>query len=121
MITTSQKAGLVTFLAFVIGLPLLTIYVAVVGLHFDTGHGSQTGFVSATEVEGLVFKTNRAYIKPTLESTQEDAYCVTDPAVYTQLQRAEIEKRTVTVKHNSLLIPGVMTCKGEAAIINTVL
>lgn len=116
-----MKTGIFTFLLFFVGIPALMVYFSIVGIHWDTGHGSQTGFVSSTEVEGLVFKTNRAYIKPTLESTQEDMYCVTDPAVYTELQLAEVEKRAVTVKHNSFFLPGAVQCKGEAAIINAVI
>lgn len=109
--------GFILFFAVLIGAP---IYIGIWGLHWNSGTGSQTGFVSATEREGFFFKTNRAYIKPTLESTQEDVYCVIDPEVYTALQAAEVEKRPVRVKHFSFVEPGALYCKGEAAIISAV-
>lgn len=90
------------------------------GLPINTGSGSQTGFVSAVEKSGVIFKTNRVYIKPTLESTQEDFYCVVDDAVYLELEKASIEKSRVKVSHYSLMSAGVKNCDNENAIIEKV-
>ena len=112
--------GALFTLVLLIGIPVAFVAAMILGIHWNTGNGSQTGFVSATEQEGLIFKTNRVYIKPTLESTQEDSYCVTDDSVYQALRLAEIEKRPVSVKHHSFFIAGMVNCKQQAAIINAV-
>ncbi len=112
--------ALLFVLATFVGIPVSLIYVGTWGIHWNAGSGSQTGYVSATEVEGTFIKTNRAYIKPTLESTQEDVYCVIDPDVYDQLKLAEIQKRSVHVKHYSFFEAGAVYCNGEDAIISSV-
>lgn len=89
----------------------------IIGLHIDTGSGSQVGFVSATEKEGIIFKTGRAYIKPTLESTQEDIYCVTNADVLKKLEEASVLKSKVKVNYFSWFASGVVNCQGEDAVI----
>jgi hypothetical protein len=90
------------------------------GLHIDTGSGSQVGYVSAVEKSGLIFKTYTAYIKPELESTQEDTYCVMDESVAEALRLAAINKQRVEVRHNSFFATAMSECNAEPAIINTV-
>ena len=95
-------------------------YVTFFGLHMSTGYGLQVGYVSAIERTGLIFKTNRVYIKPTLESTQEDSYCVVDGATYAGFEIASREKIRVEVRHDSWLIAGISNCSGEDAVAHQV-
>lgn len=94
--------------------------VSIVGWHHETGAGSQVGYVSAVEKEGFFFKTGRAYIKPTLESTQEDTYCVIDEDVYLDLKARSVSKERIEVSHVSYAANGVTKCAGENAVITAV-
>lgn len=96
------------------------VFVPIFGLHYNTGKGTQAGYVSAVEKGGIIFKTGTAYIKPTLESTQEDDYCVIDDAVYAQLQEASTNKKRVEVSHFSWFSSGIANCNAEGAIISAV-
>ena len=97
--------------------PTVIVALGVIGVPLNTGFGSQVGYVSATETEGILFKTHRAYIKPTMESTQEDIYCVVDEQAYQDLVSAQSSNAKVEIQHYSLLSAGIKNCKGESAII----
>lgn len=96
------------------------IVLPIIGVHIDTGNGSQVGYVSAVEKDGIFFKTYRAYIKPTLESTQEDVYCVIDEEVYAQLADASVNNSKIKASYFSWLSAGVTNCTGEGAIISSI-
>lgn len=87
------------------------------GWHHITGNGKQTGYVSAVEKNGLFWKTGRAFIKPTLESTQEDVYCVMDNNLYTVLEQKSKTKESVTVVSVDFISKGAKNCDGESSII----
>lgn len=87
------------------------------GLHYQIGNGEQTGYVSAVEKTGLIWKTGTAYIKPTLESTQEDVYCVANDELLEQLKTISNEKTNVTVQYISWFASGAKHCNGESAVI----
>lgn len=96
---------------------LLLWRVPVYGWHRSIGEGKQVGYVSATETVGIFWKTGTAYIKPTLESTQEDIYCVIDKDLLAKLQEVSVSKERVEVKHFDYLIKGAKMCNGESAVI----
>ena len=66
------------------GCGCLLLIVAVIGgigllnaLHFSsTGPGAHTGYVTAVEQEGWLFKNYRVYVKTDNSSSQEDIYCL---------------------------------------------
>ena len=87
------------------------------GINIQTGSGNQTGYISAVEKSGLFWKTGTVYVKPTLESTQEDIYCVTDESVLEKLTEVSNKKINVTVSHISWLSAGAKNCNGESAVI----
>lgn len=104
------------------GLVAVTIWflfwkIPVIGIHIETGQGQQTGFVSAVETSGIFWKTSTVYIKPTLESTQEDVYCVMDKNLVEILKQKSQDKENITVKHITYLYPGAKHCNNEPAII----
>lgn len=90
------------------------------GLHIDTGSGEHTGYITAVERNGLIWKTGTAYIKTDVSSSQEDLYCVIDPEVYAKLEELSRTQSKVTVKYHSWLVAGITNCNGEGAIINSV-
>lgn len=98
---------------------LLCFVLPFTGVNIPTGSGNQVGYISAVEKTGVIWKTGRVYIKPTLESTQEDIYCVIDEDVYYALKEKSLTSEKVNVQHNSVFIAGVSKCAGEGAIINS--
>lgn len=106
---------IVLVLVFIVS-PVIGIF----GLHVETGSGHHTGYVTAVQKNGVFFKTGRAYIKTDLSSSQEDLYCVTDDAVFTELERYAKEKKQVDLSYFSWFSAGVTNCAGEGEIINAV-
>lgn len=98
----------------------LVLVVPFTGAHIHIGAGEHTGYVTAVEKTGIFFKTGTAYIKTDVSSSQEDSYCVTDPAVYAQLQQASESRQKITVQFFSWMISGAAHCNGESAVINAV-
>ena len=87
------------------GLEILLLFIAVVVLVFTANFhipnsGQHTGYVSAVEQSGIIWKTWTVYIKTDPQSSQEDTYCVTNPSVVRQLQSASIERTLVTVHYS---------------------
>lgn len=99
---------------------LLVILFSIFGFHVNTGNGQHVGYVTSTETNGIFFKTHRAYIKTDTQSSQEDSYCVIDPAVFAQLGTFADQKAHVEVKYYSLMSAGISKCGGESAIISAV-
>lgn len=90
------------------------------GIHVITGGGDHTGYITSVERTGLFFKTGTAYLKTSVQSTQEDAYCVTDNSVYNQLQQDTVSGVQVNVHFHSYFVASVKECSGEDAIIDSV-
>jgi hypothetical protein len=85
-----------------------------------TNNGEHTGYVTAVEQEGLIWKTWRAYVKTDPQSSQEDSYCVTDPIVVSALRNVEQSRALVTVDYSSPFLVFKWQCGGEQSIINIV-
>lgn len=123
MASTSEKIvtsfSIAVFVLFIGGV-VFCIYGALFGIDIQTGSGEHTGYVTAIEEIGVIFKTNRAYVKTDTMSSQEDTYCVTDPSVYATLQAAALNKTHVDLYYKSYLFPGIKNCDGENAIITGV-
>lgn len=97
------------------------IYCSYRGIHVETGRGEHVGYVTAVETNGWLFKTQRAYVKTDTQSSQEDAYCVTDSAVVEELKRAAEQHSHVKVSFEAWMVWGWAYCKqAEAALINRV-
>lgn len=83
------------------------------GIAVETSQGEHTGFVTAAQKNGLLFKTGRAYVKTDLSSSQEDLYCVKDDVVLNQLQEAAKSRERVTIKYSGNFVNGLVNCNGE--------
>jgi len=64
-------------------------------------NGSHTGYVTAVEKNGIIWKTGRVYVKTDTQSSQEDKYCVKDQVIYDELVKAQTNKEKVTLKFSS--------------------
>ena len=93
------------------------LYLPIFGWHKETADGEHTGYITSVERTGVFFKTFRAYLKTDPQRSQEDAYCVVDPQVYSQLEQLSEQKVQVTVSYFSWLISGMKNCGGENAVI----
>lgn len=113
---TFLMVGMLWLLSF--GISILPAFI--IGTHIDTGSGEYTGYVTGVEKAGVFFKTGTAYMKTDLTSSNEDAFCVIDDSVYTDLQAFSSSKSSVTIQYSSYLAPGIATCGGEAAFITSV-
>lgn len=80
-------------------------------------NGSHTGYITAVEKSGVIWKTGRAYVKTDTQSSQEDQYCVRDQKVYDELVKAQTNKEKVIIKFDAPLIIANWECGGENAII----
>jgi len=87
------------------------------GIHLNTGDGGHTGFITAVERNGIIWKTYTAYIKTDVSSSQEDLYCVIDTKVIEQLKEKAKNKEKVTIEYISWLGAGMRYCNAESAII----
>lgn len=82
--------------------------------------GEHTGYVTAIEESGLIWKTSTVYIKTDPQSSQEDAYCVVDSNVINQLKEKSTTRELVTIQYSvPFLVPG-WKCKGEGSIVDSV-
>lgn len=104
-----------------LGLPVIVVIAAVLFCPFfsfmEPTNGSHTGYITAVEKNGVIWKTGRAYVKTDTQSSQEDQYCVKDQKVYDELVKAQTSKEMVTVKFDAPLIVANWECGGESAII----
>lgn len=119
-IDSDERGTVITFGAFLlilIWLPISYIPVYIWGLKYETGKGEHVGYVTAVERYGLIYKTNRVYVKTDTQSSQEDDYCVIDKDVYSKLEELSKSKEKVSLKYFSWFDPGIKNCGNESDII----
>lgn len=112
-----------TLSVIVVALLVLFGYSVIVkGVHINTGSGQHTGYVTAVEQEGLIFKTYRVYVKTDPQSSQEDSYCLPPFSNFltTTLDDVSSKRTLVTIRYASWLIPGLKNCAGEGSYITQV-
>lgn len=105
----------VFILTLVITVPLTMISFS--GIPIQTSEGEHTGFITAAQKQGIIFKTGRAYVKTDLASSQEDVYCVKDNEVLKALQEKAKTRERVTVKYRGDLVNGLTQCGEEGEFI----
>lgn len=107
-----------TFLASLFALALIygTWNVFANGIHFSTGDGQHTGYITAVEENGIFFKTWTVYVKTDPQSSQEDTYCLPPQSEFmvTTLKDAADKRSLVTLSYGSWFIAGFKNCNGEA-------
>lgn len=104
--------------AGVIGIPVMSMLVSHVGA---TNAGEHTGYVTAVEQEGWIWKTWRAYVKTDVSSSQEDFYCVTEQSVVDELKEVAKSRELVTINYSAPFIVWNWECGNEVSIINSLI
>lgn len=109
---------------FMLGLALVTLVVTLgaviivfTGFHYETGNGKHSGYITAVQKHGVIFKTWRAYVKTDLSSSQEDIYCVETEEVAKKLEVMAENNWKGTSQYKSYIAAGVALCGGERDII----
>lgn len=113
--------GLVVTVIVLVVIGFVGVCIAsIAGLRSPTS-GQHTGIVTSVEQNGVIWKTYSAYIKTSAQATQEDRYCVTNPAVVVQLQQDADAVKEVTVHYGNGLFIWWSECKGaDESIITSV-
>ena len=111
------EIGFGCFIALFVGGFLALMVFSIFFSFFTPTEGSHTGYITAVEKNGIIWKTGRSYVKTDTQSSQEDNYCVRDQKVYNELVEAQTSKEKVTIKFNAPLIVANWDCGGESAII----
>lgn len=89
---------------------LFSVGISLVGLHIETNNGEHTGYITAVEKSGVVFKTYTVYVKTDTQSSQEDMYCVIDDRIIPELKEKSAKKEQVTVVFMDYFSAGVSNC-----------
>lgn len=79
--------------------------------------GQHTGYVTAVDTSGLIWKTTEVYFKTDAQSSQEDSYCVIDETIKEELLNAQQNRRLVTLHYDSYLFVGIPLCGWNGQII----
>lgn len=94
-------------------LPLF--FLLLTGCIRTTSGGSHTGYITAVETNGIIFKADYVYIKTDLSSSQEDKYCIEDDDVLSQVKQAQSDKSKVTLKYHDELFYWPSRCHNGTA------
>lgn len=82
--------------------------------------GQHTGYVTAVEYNSnLWYPANLVYFKTSLESTQEDVYCVNDVELKKLLEQSARNGTRVTIQFKNDFIIWRSECNGGASIIRS--
>lgn len=84
------------------------------------GHGQQTAYVTAIEQYGTIWKTTRVFVKSDLAASKEDVYCVIDPTVIGQLQKAADDQSRVKLSYTDQGITFNWQCGEEESTVTAV-
>lgn len=108
---------------FVVLFVLLTFVVIPVSISLvsrvgATNAGEHTGYVTAVEQEGWLWKTWRVYVKTDVSSSQEDKYCVVDESLVSELKGKAKSRELVTVNYSAPFIVWNWECADEPSIVS---
>ena len=93
---------------------ILFLIFQVIGLHITTLiDGKHTGYVTAIETGGIIWKTTTVYFKTETESSQEDKYCLIDKSLIDILKQKQKSKERITIEYRDYLIKGMVHCNAE--------
>ena len=110
---------IILFTFMIISFIIITIFI-IIGLQIKISeNGIHTGYVTAIETNGWLFKTDSVYFKTDTESTQEDRYCIKDKELKDILQEHSQNGTKITITYYDVMFYGIKNCKsGDIAIID---
>lgn len=79
------------------------------------GSGQHTGYITAVDQEGLLFKNYDVWIKTELSSSQEDQYCISrfDSELADKIKEASEKRQRVTIKYTNYVTMRPDYCQAE--------
>jgi hypothetical protein len=104
--------GIVVFIALLLLIPcFLSIRMT------STVEGKHTGFVTAVQQTGIIWKNYRVYVKTDNQSSQEDIYClpIEKKELADKLVEASETRKLITVKYNGywFITQSFNRCNGD--------
>lgn len=89
----------------------------------SSADGRHTVYVTAVEKSGgLVFDDVLVYVKSSLESSQEEKYCVNDAALQAKLETFAASKARVTIHYQNGIVMWMSECaNGQSVIVDAAL
>lgn len=115
------QIGIWVFIILTIIFLIAFIIFGFVGIHIiTTRDGSHTGYVTAIEENGIIFKTITVYFKTDTQSSQEDSYCLIDRSLIPPLREKQENKEKVTITFFDYLMPSFFECGNGIGIIDGV-
>jgi hypothetical protein len=107
----NKKGQLAVMLVIIIILVGIIFTLGVQGIKYEISNGEHTGYITAVETNGLIWKTDSVYVKSELSSSQEDRYCIIDKEISTKLKQKAVDKEKVTLIYNDWLVRGMENCE----------
>jgi len=104
----------------IVGFFILIFFISILATVVTIGasNGIHTGFVTALEYNSnLIWEANLVYFKSERESSQEDTYCVNDEDVKKSLEKAQRDKKEVTIYYENNFFMWKWQCNGGLSII----
>jgi hypothetical protein len=112
MINKKGQIGIIIGVIFVIFAIFSLILISAIGIHIKTmENGHHTGYVTAIETNGIIWKTDSVYFKTDAQSSQEDRYCVIDKELKQKLLMFQQTKKLVTITYMQYFSAGWNNCK----------
>jgi hypothetical protein len=111
---TNKRGQVAIFIGVFITLILIIAFILqfAIGIHIKTmDNGHHTGYVTAIETNGMIWKTDSVYFKTDAQSSQEDRYCVIDDDIKQKLLSSQMQKKLVTITYMQYFSAGWNNCK----------
>lgn len=106
-----------TLIEFLVGMIILLVLLFALlipgSIRFSqVGNGQHTGYVTAVDERGYIFRNYDVYFKTDTSSSQEDLYCVfrNDKLLKMQLEDAAAKKERVTITYHGVRGLGFGLC-----------
>lgn len=98
-------------------LPLMAIFLTGCG---NAGSGMHTGYITAVEEVGWIARVGHVYVKTDVSSSQEDVYCFEGDEIMKKLEKAQLEKRLVTLHFRQEVIAAPWRCDRDDTFITDI-
>jgi hypothetical protein len=99
------------------------LFTVFLGVPIKNNSGQYTGFVTAVEQNGVIFKGYNVFLKTELESSDSDKACIdrNNKELIDELRQAQREKRNIVLEYEGVLEYGVGQCPGEDWMIKEII
>ena len=88
-----------------LGFIILLGLAIILPIRITTGTGEHTGYITAVDQKGILWKNYHIYFKTETESSQEDEYCIIrfDKELAEEVKQISKEKQLVSLKYETFL------------------